>query len=181
MYGPQSTTNTSDTHDDPLLCPGGAPVPGANPNIVCGQQQNIRQGGNPDLSPERARTWSAGVVFEPLPRLTVSADYWDIRLKDQINALAEQTIFGNFPKYQNLFVYDPGGTRLDYVLDITSNLGQVKTRGVDLALLYRLPRSPIGNFSISLDGTYVNKYDYQNERGGPPPTPRRYSAGATTS
>ncbi|HBZ08104.1 MAG TPA: TonB-dependent receptor [Massilia sp.] len=167
LYGPQSTTNTSDTHDDPLLCPGGVPVPGANPNVVCGQQQNIRQGGNPDLSPERSRTWSVGVVFEPVPRLTVSADYWDIRLKDQINALAEQTIFGNFPKYQNLFVYNPGGTRLDYVLDITSNLGQVKTRGVDLSLLYRLPRSPIGNFSVSLDGTYVNKYDYQNERGGP--------------
>ncbi|WP_229425482.1 TonB-dependent receptor domain-containing protein [Massilia sp. Se16.2.3] len=167
LFGPQTTTNSSDTYNDPVLCPGGTPIPGANPNIVCEQQQNIRGGGNPNLQPERSRTWSAGIVLEPIPSLTLSADYWNIRLKDQISALAEQTIFGNFPKYQNLFVYDASGTRLNYVLDITSNLGEVRTRGLDLSLLYRLPRSPIGNLSLSIDGTYVNKYDYQNERGGP--------------
>jgi iron complex outermembrane receptor protein len=167
LFGPQSTTNTSDTYDDPVLCPGGAAVPGANPNIVCGQQQLIRGGGNPDLDPERSRTYSAGIVFEPIPSLTLSADYWNIKLKDQISALAEQTIFGNFPKYQNLFVYDPSGTRLNYVLGITANLGEVRTRGLDLSLLYRMPKSPFGNLSLSIDGTYVNKYEYQNEPGGP--------------
>ena len=166
LFGPQTTTNSSDTYNDPLLCPGGTPVPGANPNIVCDQQQNIRGGGNPDLQPERSRTWSVGAVFEPLPALTVSADYWDIKLKDQISQLAEQTIFADFPRYRDLFVYDASGTRLNYVLDITSNLGEVRTRGLDLSVLYRLPRNPWGNFSVSLDGTYVNKYEYQNERGG---------------
>jgi iron complex outermembrane receptor protein len=167
LYGPQTTTNSSDTYDDPRLCPGGVAVPGANPSIVCGQQQNVRGGGNPNLEPERSRTYSAGIVFEPIPQLTLSADYWNIKLKDQISALAEQTIFGNYPRYQNLFVYDPSGTRLAYVLDITSNLGEVHTRGLDLSLLYRLPKNPFGNLSLSIDGTYVNKYEYQNERGGP--------------
>jgi iron complex outermembrane receptor protein len=167
LFGPQSTTNSSDTYDDPRLCPGGVPTPGANPNIVCGQQQNIRGGGNPDLSPERSRTFSAGIVVEPIPSLTLSADYWQIKLKDQINSLAEQTIFGDPVKYQNLFVYDPSGTRLNYVLDLTDNLGEVRTRGLDLSVLYRLPRNDFGNISLSIDGTYVNKYEYQNERGGP--------------
>ncbi|MGX4641538.1 TonB-dependent receptor [Massilia sp. SYSU DXS3249] len=166
LFGPQSTTNTSDTYDDPRLCPGGAAVPGANPNIVCGQQQLIRGGGNPDLDPERSRTYSVGIVFEPIPSLTLSADYWHIKLKDQISALAEQTIFGNFARYQDLFVYDPTGTRLNYVLGITDNLGEVRTRGLDLSLLYRLPRNPWGNLSLSIDGTYVDKYEYQNEPGG---------------
>jgi iron complex outermembrane receptor protein len=166
LFAPQQTTNSSDTYDDPVLCPGGVPAPGANPNIVCGQQQNVRGGGNPDLSPEKSRTYSAGIVFEPLPSLTLSADYWNIKLKDQISQLAEQTIFGNFARYQNLFVYDASGTRLNYVLDITSNLGEVRTRGLDLSLLYRLPKNPLGNLSVSIDGTYVNKYEYQNERGG---------------
>lgn len=167
MYGPQTTTNTSDAYDDPRLCPGGVAVPGANPNIVCGQQQFIRGGGNPDLDPERSRTYSAGIVLEPIPSLTLSADYWNIRLKDQISSLAEQSIFGNYARYQNLFVYDPTGTRLDYVLGTTANLGEVRTRGLDLSLLYRMPRNPFGNLSLSIDGTYVNKYDYQNEPGGP--------------
>lgn len=167
LYGPQSTTNSSDTYNDPRLCPGGVAIPGANPNIVCGQQQFVRLGGNPDLDPERSRTYSAGIVFEPIPSLTLSADYWHIKLKDQISALGEQTIFGNFPKYQDLFVYDPTGTRLNYVLAITDNLGEVRTRGLDLSLLYRLPKNPFGNVSLSIDGTYVNKYEYQNEPGGP--------------
>jgi iron complex outermembrane receptor protein len=165
LHGPQTVTNTSDPWNDPVLCPNGTAVPGANPNLVCDQQQNIRQGGNPDVKPERSRTVSAGVVLEPTRDLTVSADVWDIRLKDQINALAEHTIFGNYPKYQNLFVYT--GQRLDYISAITTNLGEVRTRGVDLSLLYRLPRNPWGNFALSADGTYVDKYDYQNERGGP--------------
>ena len=167
LYGPQTTTNSSDTYDDPLLCPGGVAVPGANPNIVCGQQQFVRGGGNPNLQPEKSRTYSAGIVFEPIPSLTLSADYWDIRLEDQISSLAEQTIFTNYPRYQDLFVYDASGTRLNYVLGITDNLGEVRTRGLDLSLLYRMPSNPFGKLSLSIDGTYVDKYEYQNERGGP--------------
>jgi iron complex outermembrane receptor protein len=167
IYGPQTTTNTAEPWDDPRLCPGGVPVAGANPNLVCNQQQNIRQGGNTALAPEKSRTWSAGVVFEPMPSITLSADVWDIKLKDQISALAEQTLFGNFAKYQDLFVYNAAGTRLDYVLATTMNLGEVKTRGVDLSLLWRMPRSRWGNTTLTVDGTYVDRYDYQNEPGGP--------------
>jgi iron complex outermembrane receptor protein len=166
LFGPLSTTNSTDTHDDPRLCPNGVPVPGANPNVACGQQQLIRQGGNRNLAPERSKTWSAGVVYEPTPTLTMSVDYWNIKLKDQIKQLPEQIIFGNFAKYQNLFVYDPSGTRLLYVLDITSNLGELRTRGLDLSLRYQLPRQPFGTLSLSADGTYVNQYQFQTERGG---------------
>jgi len=167
LFGPQTTTNSSDTYNDPVLCPNGVPIPGANPNIACGQQQQVRGGGNPDLSPERSRTHSAGIVLEPTQNLTVSLDYWNIRLKDQISGLAEQTVFGNFEKYRDLFVYNAAGTQLQYVLLITDNLGEVKTRGLDLSVAYRMPRTRFGNFSANLDGTYVNKYDYQNEPGGP--------------
>jgi iron complex outermembrane receptor protein len=167
LFGPQSITNTSDTYDDPRLCPGGVAVPGANSNIVCGQQQFIRQGGNPSLGPEHARNYTLGVVFEPTSNLTLSADYWNIKVKDLIQPLAEQTIFGDFAKYQNLFVYNAAGDTLLYVIDNTSNLGELRTKGIDLSLLYRVPRTPLGTFTISADGTYVNDFKYQNEFGGP--------------
>ncbi|MES2900943.1 MAG: TonB-dependent receptor [Pseudomonadota bacterium] len=167
IYGPQTVTNTAEPWDDPRLCPGGVPVAGANPNLVCNQQQNIRQGGSLTVQPETSRTFSAGIVFEPTRNITLSADYWDIKLEGQISALAEQTLFGNFQKYQNLFIYNAAGNRLDYVQATTMNLGDVKTRGVDLSLLWRLPRNPWGNFSLGVDGTFVDRYDYQNEPGGP--------------
>jgi iron complex outermembrane receptor protein len=167
LFGPQSITFSSDTYDDPRLCPGGVAVPGANPSTVCGQQQFLRLGGNPNLQPEHSRNYSLGAAFEPSSRLTVSADYWNIKIKDQIQALPEQTIFANPVKYANLFVYDAAGTTLLYVIDNTSNLGELHTDGIDVSLLYRLPRSPLGAFSVSFDGTYVNTYKYQDERGGP--------------
>ena len=70
-------------------------------------------------------------------------------------------------EYRAAFVYDAAGTTLLYVLAITDNLGEVKTRGLDLSVAYRMPRTRFGNLSVNLDGTYVNKYDYQNEPGGP--------------
>jgi iron complex outermembrane receptor protein len=99
----------------------------------------------------------------------MSVDFWNIKLEDRIQALPEQVIFTNFAKYQNLFVYDSPSnpTRLLFVTDTTSNLGEIRTRGLDLSLLYRLPRNPLGNVSISADGTYVNRYQFQTERGGP--------------
>jgi iron complex outermembrane receptor protein len=166
LFGPQSITNSSDNHDDPRLCPGGVPLPGTNPNVVCGQQQFVRQGGNPSLQPEHSRNYSAGVVFEPVTTLTVSADYWNIKVKDLIQALPEQTIFGDPVKYANLFVYNAAGNSLLYVIDNTANLGELHTDGIDLSLLYRVPKSPLGTLTISADGTYVNTYKYQNELGG---------------
>ncbi|MYN25973.1 TonB-dependent receptor [Duganella levis] len=166
LHGPQTVTNTSDPWNDPVLCPGGVPVPGANPNLSCDQQQNKRQGGNPDVKPERSKTYSAGVVFEPVRALTLSLDYWNIRLRDQINALAEQTVFNDYAKYQSLFHYNAAGTRLDYVSLITNNLGEVKTSGIDASVLWRMPQGPYGTVSLQIDGTWVRNYDYQNERGG---------------
>jgi iron complex outermembrane receptor protein len=166
LHGPQTVTNSSDPWNDPVLCPGGVPVAGANPNLSCDQQQNIRQGGNPDVRPERSKTWSAGVVFEPLRALTLSLDYWNIQLRDQINALAEQTVFNDYAKYQSLFHYNAAGNRLDDVSLITANLGEVKTSGIDASVLWRLPSGPYATLSLQVDGTWVRKYDYQNERGG---------------
>ncbi|MDC8757265.1 TonB-dependent receptor [Janthinobacterium fluminis] len=167
LHGPQTSTNTSDTYDDPLLCPGGTAVPGANPNVVCQQQQKVRQGGNPEVRPEKSKTYSIGVAIEPVRDLTLSLDYWNIKLRDQINFLAEQTIFADYAKYRDLFHYSADGRQLDYVLDITQNLGEVHTRGVDVSVNWRLPKNRFGSFTLQADGTYVDKYDYQNERGGP--------------
>jgi iron complex outermembrane receptor protein len=167
LFGPQSITNSSDSYDDPRLCPGGVAVPNANPNVVCGQQQFVRQGGNTSLQPEHSRNYSLGTVFEPTPALTMSADYWNIKVKDLIQALPEQTVFGDPVKYADRFVYNAAGNALLYVIDNTENLGELHTDGIDLSLLYRAPKSPLGTVSISADGTYVNTYKYQNERGGP--------------
>ena len=166
LHGPQTKTFTANKYDDPRLCPGGTAAPGANGNVACGAQQYIRSGGNPDVGPEKSKTFSDGIVIEPVKSLTVSLDYFQIKLRDKIGTVAEQTLFDNYDKYKDNFIYSNGGTRLDYVVATLDNLGEMHTSGIDLGLNWKLPRSQYGNFTFNFDGTWVKKYEYQNDRGG---------------
>ena len=166
LHGPMSKTFTAGKYSDPRLCPGGVAIPGANENSACSTQQYIRTGGNPEIKPEKSKTFSAGIVIEPTKSLTVSLDYFQIKLRDKIGTVAEQTLFGNYDKYKDSFVYSADGNSLDYVVATLDNLGEMHTSGVDLGLNWRLPRSQYGNFTFAFDGTWVQKYEYQNERGG---------------
>ncbi|PHV08373.1 TonB-dependent receptor [Janthinobacterium sp. BJB412] len=165
---PPSKNDTSNEYNDPFLCPGGKVVPPlGNPLRDCNLQQFKLQGGNPNLKPEKSTTFAFGVVLEPVKELTLTVDYWNIHLKDKIGALPEATIYdpANFAKYKDLFLRNPDGTPYA-IKDLNENLGEVKTDGIDLSMTLRLPRSAYGNFTLTLDGTYVHKYDYQNEREG---------------
>ena len=54
------------------------------------QQGNVPQytGGNPNLVPEKARTYTAGVVLTPLPGLTASVDYYSVKINNAINQIS---------------------------------------------------------------------------------------------
>lgn len=72
-----------------LFAPQSASVGGAT-DLHTNQNRvgTIISGGNPDLVPEQARTWTGGIVLYPrfIPGLTVSADYYSVHFK---NALAQ--------------------------------------------------------------------------------------------
>jgi iron complex outermembrane receptor protein len=191
IYNPSYYTFTSDAYDDPVLCPGGTAVAGADASTVCGQQVQARRGGpvgygKPanSLEPEKSRTFSVGIVLEPARNTTVSFDVWDIQLKNSITVLPEQSIFGDTTKYANRIlrcsqltaavraVIDvcanfPAFDPIAYIDQPTDNLGEIKTRGVDIGFGWRSGATAYGNWAFSFDGTYVDKYDYQRERGGP--------------
>ncbi|MBA5689598.1 TonB-dependent receptor [Rugamonas apoptosis] len=162
---PPSKNDTNDSYNDPILCPGGVPQPGANPLRDCDLQQFKLQGGNANLKPEKSKTFSFGVVLEPTSNMTLAVDYWNIHLRDKIGALPEQSIYGNYDKYKALFLRNPDGSPYA-ISDLNDNLGEVKTDGVDVSLNLASGTSPYGSLSFTLDGTYVHKYDYQNERDG---------------
>lgn len=45
-------------------------------------------------------------------------------------------------------------------------MGDLKTSGVDVSLNYITPMTATGRFGFGIDGTYVIKYKYQNEKDG---------------
>jgi len=164
---PPSKNDTSNAYNDPILCPNGVPSsnPITNPLRDCDLQQFKLQGGNANLKPEKSRSFSFGAVFEPVQSVTLAADYWNIHLKDKIDALPEATIYGNYAKYSALFLRNPDGSPFA-IENFKNNLGEVKSDGIDLSLVWRLPKSSLGGLTFTMDGTWLHSYKYQNERDG---------------
>ena len=96
--------------------------------------------GNPNLAPERARTLTAGAVFQPswFPGFQVSVDYYKIKVQDAIGFFSEERIIrecfaGNATQCAQLTLN--GGTltvNRGYV-----NLSQQTVAGIDLETSYK--------------------------------------------
>jgi iron complex outermembrane receptor protein len=178
LYAQNTFTNTANNWDDPVRCPGGNAIPGVSPSDNCAVQFLSQVGGNKHLKPETSKNYTLGLVFEPTADFNASVDFWWITLKQQIASLTDTTIFGDPTKYAGLFHRAADGSlatdgsqcpgiACGYVVDTTDNLGGVKTSGIDLAANYRLRAGGVGVFNFDFNGTYVSKYDYQNENNGP--------------
>lgn len=160
---PQSRTNTSN-FDDPVLCPGGEPTQ-TQYKTECNTQFDRMQGGNKDLQPEESTSYTAGLVFEPIKNLVFTADYYNIKVDKLIDTVTDTLIFADPAKYADLFHRNADG-RIDYVQTTLVNMGGIKTQGVDLSLNYLTQPTSTGRFGFGIDGTYVIKFDKQDEKGG---------------
>jgi iron complex outermembrane receptor protein len=182
LHSAQTFTNTANNWDDPVRCPGGNPIAGASRADNCQVQFMSLTGGNPHLTPEKSKSATFGFVLQPVPEFDTTIDFWWLHLKNQIGALADQTVFGDPATYASHFVRAADGSlatdgsqcntaanpgpQCGYVLLLNDNLGGTRTSGVDIAANYRL-RTGFGNWTFRLQDTYVSKYEYQNEKNGP--------------
>jgi outer membrane receptor protein involved in Fe transport len=129
-------------------------------NVPAGISDSVPQklthsGSNPDLNPETAKVLTLGLTWEPdyLPfGLAISADYFNIRLVDQIDRLSASVILENCYEKDNRNQKDcdkvirrPDGTIAE-IFDLTTNTpGGIKTQGIE-AHINVLHGSPIGQF-----------------------------------
>ena len=162
---PGATTSTTDKWDDPLLCPNKTALPGYSASVVCNAKQPLQNGSNPEVKPETSRNFTLGTVIDPVKDLSISLDYFNIHINDAIGALPQNAIFNNTAKYADLFVRDANKNLL-YVVDTNQNLGELNTSGIDVGVFYALPKNELGNFKMSLVGTYVLNFESQNEKDG---------------
>lgn len=111
------------------------PFTGTSPSAV------VVVRGNPNLNPEKADTWTVGMVLSPTfaPGLNVSMDYYHIKINDAINTLqADQILLDCFNGQAvlcDLITRDAAGTPSIAVSPV--NLDWIKTSGTDFELRYR--------------------------------------------
>lgn len=128
-----------------------------------------RVGGNPNLAEETARTWTAGIVLQPsfLRGLTITADWYDIRLENAVRTATAQEIVDlcvDQPTLDN--VYCQSVTRsgtTGYVSDYLvgpQNVAAFETAGLDLSVNYAFDAGKIGRFNVRLQGNYLDKLTF---------------------
>ncbi|WP_156449664.1 TonB-dependent receptor domain-containing protein, partial [Caulobacter sp. CCH9-E1] len=131
----------------------------------------ITSAGNPNLGEETAKSWTIGAVLQPsfLSGLTVSVDYYDIKLSNVISSVAPQQVLNNCydaaslnNAFCGLFQRDP--TTKFFVQgslqDTSLNFAKRRARGIDSDVNYRF-NLPEDSGTVNLRGTltYVVQRD----------------------
>jgi len=191
LFAPVNTGLTA-LNTDP--CQGAAPLNNAELRAIClaqgapaftigniqaptAGQANATAGGNLNLKPEKADTYTAGIVFQPefAPGLSLAIDWFDIKINgassvptpgDAITACfganpttpaagsstsAACTIIGRDPNTGNLNG-NPATTSGLFLA--RSNLGTLVSRGVDLTANYTRDLG-FANLALGFVGTYT--------------------------
>ena len=194
LFAPQ-VTGLDNLDTDP--CAGANPVGNAALTALCVQtgvpdpvigildqpsagQVRVLEGGNPDLGPEVADTYTVGFVFQPsaIDGLMITLDYWNIEIEDAITtpsvadvmegcystefnpALsfnASCALINRSPLSGNLNDNDSLGIALSL-----NNIGFIKRDGVDLSVRYAFDLADLGadpfwgSVALGWTGTFAN-------------------------
>lgn len=132
-------------------------------------QYNGLIGGNPDLVPEVADTYTAGVVLTPgfLPGFSASVDYFNIKVKGAIQGIGADTILNQCdrdtadPFFCSLVNRDASGSLWrssgGYVTDLSQNIGRLETSGIDVQAGYSREIGNAGRLGLTFVGTWLDK------------------------
>ncbi|MEC9066828.1 MAG: TonB-dependent receptor [Pseudomonadota bacterium] len=151
---------------------GSIPAPSAG-------QVNATSGGNPDLDVETAKSYTLGVVLTPsfVPRLVITADYYNIKITDAITTPTTNDILdpcfgpdGNSPNPSApecaLVGRNPlngslngGGETTGLFLGLT-NQGTIETSGVDARITYGMPTG-FGGLDFDLGLNWVDEIKFK--------------------
>lgn len=158
-------------------------------------------GGNQALNPEIGETTTVGASWSPsfIPGLSLSVDYFDIRIKGAISTLSGQDIItrcanGNTALCGQIVRGSNG--KIEHIFATFVNLAEYKTHGIDFEASYNLPLSKLsaswpGTLKFRGLATYVpslttddgvSKIEYAGEVGEALPfgTPKWRASGGLT-
>jgi iron complex outermembrane receptor protein len=128
-------------------------------------QLSVITGGNQDLDAESSESWGFGAVWRPtfLPRLTLEANYYNIRVDGAIQAIPAAVLLGRCattldPLSCSAITRTATG-QVAQIQGILQNIASIETDGVDATLTYRSPETDIGTFGLFWSNTFLFNFD----------------------
>jgi iron complex outermembrane receptor protein len=163
---------------DPILCADGSRNTAGNVPSACSFSPPYVQTTNPDLQPEKSKSFTAGFIVEPMRGLNMTLDYYKIQIKNLVVTQA-----GNDPSFTPTWVRGPvnpidiatgvgAGTVVGtpqagpilYGLSPYINAGSTETHGVEADIRYRWRlANEMGSITANLSATHV--FGYVTELG----------------
>jgi outer membrane receptor protein involved in Fe transport len=138
------------------------------PQAVSGQLGQV-QGGNPLLTPEKAKSYSAGFLFTPsvVPNLSGSVDFWQIRVDGEVGAYPATVLVQNCLATGNP-IYCAGVVRTStdfslqgaavatggYIVQTNQNIASALASGIDLQFNYKHGLGRWGTLAWGFNGSY---------------------------
>lgn len=145
-----------------------------------GYTYGLTSSGNPNLKPEKSQSFTAGVVINPIPTITITADFWQTKLKNVIiGATVTQAIINQY--YTNGGVTTaPGITTTVGIVDPLNpaalpylgtaagsykNADQLLARGIDLSASGRFPITNGITWRTAANASYLMRLEQTNDDG----------------
>jgi iron complex outermembrane receptor protein len=151
------------TSKDPLRCALGvtAACSSASVAIITSPNQN--------LQPERSKSYNVGMIWDPLPRTSVSVDLWQIKRNNEINqesvtaAVAAGHVVRD-PATATTTPGDPGA--ITAILAKYVNSAQTEVRGIDLDARQGFDLgSGYGKLTVDAKWTHLFKWERTEQDG----------------
>ncbi|WP_229262114.1 TonB-dependent receptor domain-containing protein [Duganella guangzhouensis] len=185
LYNPTTVGNNGPTSDP---CSGTSPsatlAECARSGVTAAQygtieanssnQYHSQTGGTATLAPERGTTYTLGLVLNPVKNLTMTLDYFNIKIKDTISAIdptiaLNQCLETGAALFCSLIHRDSQGslwlTDTGYVVQRSANIGSVATSGFDLGASYSQRVGQFGSLAFNLNGTLMKSSSVENVPG----------------
>jgi len=142
-------------------------------------QISVDTGGNVNLEPETADTWTAGFTWDTpmdnvnaIDSLLVELNYYDIKVDGAIQAPAAQDVLDACintlePLYCDAVNRNPSGT-ITSIEGVLQNIGGIETSGLDVNFNLGLPEASWGRLNFQWMNSFLFDYDelFANPEGG---------------
>ncbi len=139
-------------------------VPANGSYVQTNAQLPVVTGGNPDLDPENSESWGFGAVWRPsfLPRLSLEANYFNIRVDGAIQAIDAETLLTRCAEENDALscaaISRTATGAISQIRGLLQNIASIETDGVDLTLNFRSGETGAGTFGLFWTNTFLFNY-----------------------
>lgn len=139
-------------------------VPANGSYVQNNPQLSVITGGNLNLEPETSESWVFGGVYSPsfIPRLSIEANYFDIRVDGAIQAIDAETLLERCAFEADALscaaISRTVSGQVAEIAGLLQNIAAIETDGLDVTLNYRTPETGLGRFGLFWTNTFLFNY-----------------------